>query len=769
MKKLFTLLALLTCFIGAKAEWIEDFKVDYSSYQGFPFMVMGYVPEWVDGVMTDLGGNYTYAKKADEDAKEDGQSSDVIVKTSDGTEYYRLASTGTWHQYIIANKVPNELDQTYTIKVVVKASEAVTMNLQFGNWGKLVETQVTIPASDDFQEVEWEVTGCTNSGEGFICAQPNTAATIEWKSLTVSHNQKESRPTVWKEWLTDDGNPIIPGVEHTNVWKGDAEFGAWPDWSLELTDGVNINWRGNRTGEICAWSIVRGKNIDSAQQPDPVNDPDGNPIPEGKPRPFPCDIEEVPAEGIQTGGHAFVVHSTTADNQYTDWQAWDNQFFIMSPKAWKEGDVVKVSFKYKAEKPAGAQTQIHHENPSWYLHYIGIGDVNFTTEWQQYEKELTFDGSQATGWCVAFNLNVDNKEENTFYFDDLKWETMVLDEGFFIAGKGDNVDYDLDNAIQLQQEGEQVYTATIGTAGKKETWVNEVMISTLRGNDASFKGATLKPSGDYIGDSNWGSYTTSSLYKIKLPAAGVWTVTINTEYQMMNFIKVEGEEDKQPEDIVTNPTEIIVKAVERDDLSDVVNGQPQQREEEGGTGETWDNQFFIKANRALETNEVTVLKFKYKSSVADAKTTTQCHGETPGAYMHWAAIGDVVFQNGDWADYEKEFTVPSEANGMWNIAFNLAEIKSACDYCIKDVQWYLKSETEGKTSENLIDATGTKNFFVKIGAGTDPYQYGEDPSGISTLKANAANNAAIYNLAGQKVGKDFKGIVVKSGKKMIQK
>ena len=162
-------------------------------------------------------------------------------------------------------------------------------------------------------------------------------------------------------------------------------------------------------------------------------------------------------------------------------------------------------------------------------------------------------------------------------------------------------------------------------------------------------------------------------------------------------------------------------------------------------------------------------KFKYKSSVADAKTTTQCHGETPGAYMHWAAIGDVVFQNGDWADYEKEFTVPSEANGMWNIAFNLAEIKSACDYSITDVQWYLKYEEEGKTLENLIDAEGTKNFWVKIGAGTDPYQYGTDPSGISTLEANGANNAAIYNLAGQKVGKDFKGIVVKSGKKMIQK
>ena len=58
MKKLFTLVALLACFLGAKAEWVEDYKIDYSTHTGFPFYVMGYVPEWFDGVMTDFGANY---------------------------------------------------------------------------------------------------------------------------------------------------------------------------------------------------------------------------------------------------------------------------------------------------------------------------------------------------------------------------------------------------------------------------------------------------------------------------------------------------------------------------------------------------------------------------------------------------------------------------------------------------------------------------------------------------------------------------------------
>ena len=53
MKKLFTLVALLACFLGAKAEWVVDYSIDYSTKTGFPFYVMGYVPEWVDGVMRD--------------------------------------------------------------------------------------------------------------------------------------------------------------------------------------------------------------------------------------------------------------------------------------------------------------------------------------------------------------------------------------------------------------------------------------------------------------------------------------------------------------------------------------------------------------------------------------------------------------------------------------------------------------------------------------------------------------------------------------------
>ena len=53
MKKLFTLIALLACFMGAKAEWVTDYSKQYSEYADFPFYVMGYAPSIIDGTMVD--------------------------------------------------------------------------------------------------------------------------------------------------------------------------------------------------------------------------------------------------------------------------------------------------------------------------------------------------------------------------------------------------------------------------------------------------------------------------------------------------------------------------------------------------------------------------------------------------------------------------------------------------------------------------------------------------------------------------------------------
>ena len=713
MKKLFTVVALLSVFLGAKADWVQDYQIDYSTHKGFPFYVMGYVPEWIDGVMTDFGANYKYV--AVDGAEE---TSDVIVATEQGVEYYKIAvDGGAWHQYFIADGIPTELDGSYTVKALVKASEACTINVNMGwGWGdgQQAPASVTIPASADFQEVEWEYSGIGGTSCNLV-AQPGMAtATIEWKSVTVSHNQKAARPVEW-----------IENLENGNAEKSWAEMG--------LAD-VKYNDMENNY-KICAWGKEREVNMNE----------------DGGWDPFPATIETE-----ADGNHVFVVHGKPATTE-GDASAWDNQFWIESPKEWKSGTALKIKFRYKASKAVTVATQCHYQQPSNYLIWHAIGDINFTEEWQEFDGTMNIADDMNGTWGIAFQLNQNDKEAIDFYFDDLSWQHMKLDEGYFVAGCNPNagLEYDFDNAVQFTEDADA--GCWVATIGEKNAYVSQIMISTVRGNDAAFKGATLKPAGTIKNDPDeWLDYTESSLAKLNLPGEGIWKIYLDDNYKAMAFEMIEGNVI-EPIVINPNPTVVVVNALERDDLSDMVNGQPQQREEEGGAGETWDNQFWIKANRTLSTGEVTIIQFKYKAS-REANTTTQLHGE-PGAYLHWAAIGDVSFTT-EWQDFETTLTVPSEANGMQSIAFNMAEIKEACDYELKDFVWKLEDNTE-----SLINQTGGENFYVKVvGGNPEPVE-----TGIKGIVNNQPSTAAIYNLAGQRVDKAYKGIVVKEGKKYIAK
>lgn len=92
-------------------------------------------------------------------------------------------------------------------------------------------------------------------------------------------------------------------------------------------------------------------------------------------------------------------------------------------------------------------------------------------------------------------------------------------------------------------------------------------------------------------------------------------------------------------------------------------------------------------------------------------------------------------------------------DGRSHIAFNIpADITNANPYILKlRIYGY-------KVKNNKAFAFYNVTFDFEEGA-----------SGINNIKAAVSNNGAIYNIAGQRVANDYKGLVIKNGKKMIQK
>ena len=327
--------------------------------------------------MTDMGGNYTY--EAIQGAE---HTSDVIVKTNDGTEYYRLPSENTWHQYFIAQGIPTKVGGKYTVKAMVKASEpcSVNVNMLWG-WEEGQQINAIVHIGTEWQEVEWE---CYSIG-GTSCdllAQPDTKAQIEWKWLTVS---QETRPLEWVEQLTN----------------GDAERQWTSQEKNTRYDDTANNYK------ICAWGRENGRNLAD----------------DGFVMPFPADIVEV-----EDDNHAFVVHAQDCTDPDSEASAWDNQFWIQSPKSWKTGTQVKLHFRYKASQAALTNTQVHWQTPTDYLVWHAIGDIAFTTEWQEYDGTMLIEGDMDGTWSIAFNLNAEVKTAVDFYFDDLSWQVLEAED-----------------------------------------------------------------------------------------------------------------------------------------------------------------------------------------------------------------------------------------------------------------------------------------------------------------------------------------------------
>ena len=152
---------------------------------------------------------------------------------------------------------------------------------------------------------------------------------------------------------------------------------------------------------------------------------------------------------------------------------------------------------------------------------------------------------------------------------------------------------------------------------------------------------------------------------------------------------------------------------------------------------------------------------------------------TAVGYDLWMEIADDRFPN-------KVIAITVEGEGEYNevkepiawpvcIALNDAEAATAGNglgvigFPIYEGCKYYAHAAGSKISWSGIFFTDApaQTISVEKEDGTSLVLYSADPAGIQKVQA-AAQNSAIYNVAGQKVDENYKGLVIKNGKKVIQ-
>ena len=198
------------------------------------------------------------------------------------------------------------------------------------------------------------------------------------------------------------------------------------------------------------------------------------------------DGQKIAADPNNPGNARRVVDLTNPDNMCIEVisrdpegasiDAWDTQFFITMPEALKAGDKYKLEMRVRADKAARASTQ-SHDGPSQYLHYIAVGDVNFTTEWTQFtSQEVTVSGAMVGMRSIAFNL-AELKEANKYYFDDIKITlekapVVTTWKNIMVNGNLEGDDY---SGIVCREKGQpdaQNVVAGAGVDGSKGAVIN---------------------------------------------------------------------------------------------------------------------------------------------------------------------------------------------------------------------------------------------------------------------------------------------------------
>ncbi len=162
-------------------------------------------------------------------------------------------------------------------------------------------------------------------------------------------------------------------------------------------------------------------------------------------------------------------------------------------------------------------------------------------------------------------------------------------------------------------------------------------------------------------------------------------------------------------------------------------------------------------------------------------------------YLQSGGISGKVDQIKVEDTYNDEFTITSSGNGYTIVdGQNRYVYHKAGTYNTFDVSataptdvWTVEPQTDGtfkfsypdgyyiQFGDQLFSSFGVYNEAKALGILPMLYEYNENATtGISTVSpANGTlnQNASLYNLAGQRVDNNYKGIVIQNGKKMIKK
>ena len=168
---------------------VEDAFEDYSTYTHFPYFVMGFEPQIVDGQLVSSN------------------------------------PAGDWIQYFVADNIPTTKGGNYKVTALIQGSAEGSVDVQMGNWDGSVKAAMRF--TTEWKEVTVELNEVP-AEKSFVIFQPGTFngdIRVKWLKVTHAVAPAINIPVIVAEYDFEDGTPI----------------GGWGDGlSRTVEDGVCV-------------------------------------------------------------------------------------------------------------------------------------------------------------------------------------------------------------------------------------------------------------------------------------------------------------------------------------------------------------------------------------------------------------------------------------------------------------------------------------------------------------------------------------------------
>ena len=378
---------------------------------------------------------------------------------------YKVVDGDGMFEVVVDGKKANAWDTQFFFQIADAApSKALKMNDKVTLKYKIKAVSETLEEGTELSLGGNLHTAC---GSGWFAGAPAGKAVIgKWTDIEQLFEIGDPKTTNYSMNMSADANPITYYIDEVSV-----KFEAAPvlDW-VELIPNGDCETAAEHAFAAAKEVPVDGSNVNKARIVDGVG---------------------------KDGGKGIEVVAGAKESQ-----PWDNQFWIYEPYYLPAGTSIIVEFDYKADLAGSVGTQSHREPAAGnnYLHYIGIGNVSFTTEWQHFKYEGKIqnecDGKDDDGNAVArflsfaFNLN-DIADANKYYFDNLSFKVPAD----VISGKEPIYDVDTYKEVEYKDPATLAWSENILKNGDLST--NDMSEFILKNNDVENPEMLLAEKNEY--------------------------------------------------------------------------------------------------------------------------------------------------------------------------------------------------------------------------------------------------------------------------------